>query len=122
MAKRVLLVMWSLAVLAGGQVNAGTELANKGTNTNNEERKYSEEEFRELVKKSVLESCIKTAPIKDIKIRESSCECYSEKYEKRYSISALTKITGWLNKKPEGAGIVTLMMNPEVVSCGILSE
>ena len=93
-------------------------LAQARQNENTE--KLSVKEFRKRVREAVFEACNNTAPIKDTNTRKESCECYSKKYEKRYTTKSLLDINSWSNKNQENAEIVVIMMSPEAAKCGII--
>ena len=121
MVKQVLLTICAICLLPGLPSVAQTQSeGNAGRSTKT--TKLSATEFRELVRSSVKETCIKTAPIKDIESKEKSCDCYASAYEKRFSVKGLVKISNWLETNPNNAGIIPLMMNPEVVACGIIED
>ena len=87
---------------------------------NKKTENMSEKEFRKRVREAVFEACNNTAPIKDTNTRKESCECYSKKYEKRYTTQTLVDINSWSNKNQENAEIVVIMMSPEAAKCGII--
>ena len=77
------------------------------------------QQFRDSIKKNTFEACEKTAKINNATDKAIACSCYSERYIKQYSDSALINIVSWMNKNPSKTSIVVYMLDPIRKICRI---
>ena len=102
MRKQVLLAIFAMSLLSGLPAIAQTQ-SSENTDMGRKATKLSQENFRLLVRSSVKESCLRTAPISDSREKEESCDCYAKAYEERYSVKGLVKITNWLETNQDNS-------------------
>ena len=77
------------------------------------------QKFRDSIKKNTFEACTRTAKLNNALDKEIACSCYSERYVKQYSDSALVNIVSWMNKNPSKTSIVVYMLEPIRKFCRI---
>ena len=97
-------------------LNVAPAIANK--NPNEVEKAEAIKIFRDSVEKNTYEACVKSANINSA-TDKIACSCYSERYVKQYSDSALISIVSWLNENPSKSSIVIHMLEPIRKICRI---
>ena len=76
-------------------------------------------EFRKNAKQRTIDSCKKTADIKNKERLNTACKCYADAYIDQYSDEALISMIEWMAENPEKTSIVVYMLDPERRACNI---